>query len=216
MRNATRRTKDERRKTTKKGDTASVVRVSEANARRSSLGFMNGRPSSIVIFAVFAALFVSSCGYRATPVGGIVPEKAKTIAIPVFINGTNEPYVDVEVTKAVVEEFLTDGRLQVVSLEAADVVMRGRVVRFDLIPLSYTLDSYVQQYQVNISVNVSIEEAKTQKILWQERGLSTIFVSSYPVSIGDITATKIAKDGAIKNASKDIASTLRSRVLEGF
>jgi hypothetical protein len=104
----------------------------------------------------------------------------------------------------------------VVSLEAADVVMRGRVARFDLTPLSYTVDSYVQQYMVNISVNVSIEEAKSQKILWQEKGLSTVFVSSYPVSIGDITATNIAKDGAIKNASKDIASTLRSRVLEGF
>ncbi len=178
---------------------------------------MAGRPSSvIVILAALLIVFISSCGYHATPVGGIVPENVKTIAIPVFINGTNEPYVDVEITKAVVEEFLTDGRLQVVSLEAADVVLRGRVVRFDLTPLSYTVDSFVQQYMVTISVNVSIEEAKSQKILWQEQGLSTIFVSSYPVTIGDITATKIAKDGAIKNASKDIASTLRSRVLEGF
>ncbi len=178
---------------------------------------MAGRPSSVtMILAALLIVFMSSCGYHATPVGGIVPENVKTIAIPVFINGTNEPYVDVEITKAVVEEFLTDGRLQVVSLEAADVVLRGRVVRFDLTPLSYTVDSYVQQYMVNISVNVSIEEAKSQKILWQEQGLSTIFVSSYPITIGDITATKIAKDGAIKNASKDIASTLRSRVLEGF
>ncbi len=178
---------------------------------------MAGRPSSvIVILAALLIVFISSCGYHATPVGGIVPENVKTIAIPVFINGTNEPYVDVEITKAVVEEFLTDGRLQVVSLEAADVVLRGRVVRFDLTPLSYTVDSFVQQYMVTISVNVSIEEAKSQKILWQEQGLSTIFVSSYPVTIGDITATKIAKDGAIKNASKEIASTLRSRVLEGF
>ncbi len=168
------------------------------------------------VLAAFVMLLVSSCGYHTTPVGGIVPESAKTIAIPVLINGTNEPYVDVEVTKAVVDEFLTDGRLQVVSLDAADVVMRGRVIRFELTPLSYTLDSHVQQYMVNISVDVRIEETKSQKILWQEKGLSTIFVTSYPVTIGDITATKIVKDGAIKNASKDIASTLRSRVLEGF
>jgi hypothetical protein len=169
----------------------------------------------MILVALLMAL-ASSCGYHVTPVGGIVPESAKTIAIPGFINGTNEPYVDVEITRAVVEEFLTDGRLQVASFEAADVVLRGRVVSFDLTPLSYTVDSYVQQYRVNISVNVSIEEAKTQKILWQERGLSTVFVSSYPVSIGNITATKIVRDGAIKNASKDIASTLRSRVLDGF
>ncbi len=175
----------------------------------------NGRlPFLCIIF--FALLSASSCGYHVTPVGGIVPESAKTIAIPGFINGTNEPYVDVEVTRAVTEEFLTDGRLKVVSLEAADVVLRGRVVSFDLTPQSYTVESYVQQYMVSMRVKVRLEESKTQKILWQEKGLSTVFLSSYPVSVGNITATKIVKDGAIKNASKDLASTLRSRVLEGF
>ncbi len=169
-----------------------------------------------MLLVALLMLLVSSCGYHTTPVGGIVPETSKTIAIPVFINGTNEPYVDIEITRAVVEEFLADGRLQVVSIDAADVVMHGRVVRFDLVPLSYSVDSYVQQYMVNMSVNVSIEESKSHKVLWQENDLSTVFVSQYPVSLGDITATKIAKDGAIKNASKDIASTLRSRVLEGF
>ncbi len=169
-----------------------------------------------MLLVALLTLIVSSCGYHATPVGGIVPENTKTIAIPVFINGTNEPYIDIEITKAVVEEFLTDGRLQVVSTESADLVMRGRVIRFDLVPLSYSVDSYVQQYMINVAVNVSIEETKSRKVLWQERGLSTVFVSSYPVALGDITTTKIAKDGAVKNASKDIASTIRSRVLEGF
>jgi hypothetical protein len=205
MRNEGKRAKDEERRTNREPDMASILPVSKANARL---------PFLCIIF--FALLSASSCGYHVTPVGGIVPESAKTIAIPGFINGTNEPYVDVEITRAVVEEFLTDGRLQVASLDAADVVLRGRVVSFEVIPLSYTVDSYVQQYMVNLKVNVSIEEAKTQKVLWQERGLSTVFVSSYPVSIGNITATKIVKDGAIKNASKDLASTLRSRVLDGF
>ena len=42
-----------------------------------------------------------------------------------FVNGTNEPYVDVEVTKAVVNEFLTDGRLKVSVRRAADLVLKG-------------------------------------------------------------------------------------------
>lgn len=172
------------------------------------------RVLSILLLTTVAML--CSCGYRLSPRGGIVPESAKTIAIPVFINGTYEPYVDTDITQAVVEEFLTDGRLRVVSLDTADLVMRGRVVKFELTPLSYTAESYAQQYMVTISVNVSVEDARTQDILWQENGLSTVFVASYPVTIGDITKTKIAKAGAIKNAARDIASTLRSRVLEGF
>ncbi len=169
-----------------------------------------------MVCAAFVLLLLSSCGYHFTPVGGVVPENAKTIAIPVFINDSLEPYADVEVTKAVVEAFLTDARLQVVSPESADLILRGRITKFTLTPLSYTTDAYVQQYQIGISVDVSVEDARSKKILWQEAGLNTIFSSYYSVTMGDITTTKIARETALKSACSDIASTIRSRVLEGF
>jgi len=149
-------------------------------------------------------------------VGGVVPEDSRTIAILAFVNDTNEPYVDVEVTKAVVDEFLADGRLKVVSSEAADLVLKGSVTKFDMTPSSYTTDNYVQSYTVGIGVNVTVEDVKTHKIIWQEKGLGSVFVSSYQVTLGDITSTKIAKEAALKTGSRDVASTLRSRLLEGF
>jgi len=176
----------------------------------------SGRPSSIVLVLLALAMLLSSCGYRFTPVGGIVPEDAKTIAIPAFINGTAEPYVDVEVTKAVVNEFLADGRLKVVSVETADLVLKGKVTKFEMTPSAYTIDNYVQSYTVSIGVNVTVEDVKTHKRIWQEKGVGSVFNAGYGVSIGDITATKIAKETALKNASRDVASTLRSRLLEGF
>jgi hypothetical protein len=127
-----------------------------------------------------------------------------------------EPYVDVEVTKAGVEEFLSDGRLAVVSIEAADLVLRGKVTRFELTPASYTADSHVQSYNMSIGVSLTIEDAKTQKELLKDQGVGSVFISGYAVAIGNVTATKIAKDAAIKNACKTLASTVRSRVLEGF
>jgi outer membrane lipopolysaccharide assembly protein LptE/RlpB len=161
-------------------------------------------------------LLLTACGYHFTPVGGIVPENAKTIAIPVFINGTYEPFIDTEVTRAVVDEFLADGRLQVVGLEAADIVLKGTVTRFEITPTSYTADTYVQSYNVSIGVSITIEDAKARKVLLQDTGVGSVFNSGYAVSVGDITQTKIAKDTAVKNACRDLASTLRSRVLEGF
>jgi len=183
---------------------ASIVPVSGAN----------GRPSSLAVVLFF--LLLSSCGYRFTPVGGVVPEDSRTIAILAFVNDTNEPYVDVEVTKAVVDEFLADGRLKVVSSEAADLVLKGSVTKFDMTPSSYTTDNYVQSYTVGICVNVTVEDVKTHKIIWQEKGLGSVFVYSYQVTLGDITSTKIAKEAALKTGSRDVASTLRSRLLEGF
>jgi hypothetical protein len=201
MRNKKRRTKDEKRLTR-----TSIVTVSSANER----------PSFPAVVLLVLSMLLSSCGYRFTSAGGIVPEDAKTIAIPAFINGTAEPYVDVEVTKAVVNEFLSDGRLQVVSSEAADLVLTGSVTKFDITPASYTSDNYVQSYTISLGVDVTVEDVKVHKIIWQEKGIGPVFVSNYLVTLGDITKTKIAKESAIKSVSRDVASTLRSRLLEGF
>jgi outer membrane lipopolysaccharide assembly protein LptE/RlpB len=169
--------------------------------------------SAILLVCV---MLLSSCGYRLTPVGGIVSEDAKTIAIPVFVNGTNEPNVDMTLTQAVVNEFLTDGRLKIASPDDADLILRCKVVKFDVSAIAYTTNTYVQQYNISISVDARLTETKSNKVLWQEKNLGSVFTASYPVTLGDITVTKIAKQTAITSASQDLASTIRSRVLEGF
>jgi len=173
--------------------------------------------NKIMIAVLFSSLAVAaSCGYRLSGTGLLVPEGTKTIAVPGFINSTNEPYVDVEVTKAVTDEFIADGRLRVVDVETADLVLRGVVVKYEVTALSYTASSFVQQYRVRLVVNASLDDLRSKNTLWQEAGIEAVFISDYPVTIGDISATKVAKESAIKKASQDIAWTLRSRVLEGF
>ena len=184
---------------------------------------MQKKTNDIIAAVVAVALIaiVPACGYHLTGTGSIVPQGAKTISVPVFFNGTNEPYVDVEVTQAVVEEFLTDGRLKVVSLEDSDLALRGKITKYEAIPLSFNPQSFVQQYRVRLVVDAVLEDLGSKKILWRERGIESSFISDYTVSYdptgkAEITLTKIAKDTAIKKASQDIAKTLRSRVLEGF
>ncbi len=175
---------------------------------------------SIVLLA--AVLLVSSCGYRLSGTGGLVPAGARSIAIPVMLNGTNEPYVDVEVTKAVVNEFLSDGRLRVVDVQDADLALRGTITRYEVSALSYTADALVQQYQVRLVVDAALEDLNAKKIIWQEKNIESLFISDYPVAydpsgkLVNIRETKISKEAAIRKAGQDIAWTLRSRVLEGF
>jgi len=208
MRDEGRKIKDEGQRTKDEREVklASIVHKSGASHR----------PWSFVLVLLALSMLLPSCGYRFTPVGGVVPESARTIAILTFVNGTNEPYVDVEVTKAVVDEFIADGRLKVISSEAADLVLKGSVTKFDMTPSGYTTANYVQSYTVSIGLNVTVEDVKTHKIIWQEKGLGSVFVANYSVTLGDITGTKIAKGTALKTASRDVASTLRSRLLEGF
>jgi|OpeIllAssembly_1097287.scaffolds.fasta_scaffold08056_4 hypothetical protein len=166
--------------------------------------------------AVAVVLLLSSCGYRLSGTGSLVPEGVRTIAVPAFINNTNEPYVDVEITRAVVNEFIADGRLRVADVEGADLALRGKVMKFEVTALSYTADSYVQQYRVRLVVDVFLEDLRTRKELWKEAGIESVFISDYAVTVGDIRLTRIDKDAALKKAAQDIAWTLRSRVLEGF
>jgi outer membrane lipopolysaccharide assembly protein LptE/RlpB len=174
------------------------------------------RNKTIVVMLFTSLVVVPSCGYHLSGTGLLVPEGTKTIAVPGFINNTNEPYVDVAVTVAVTNEFIADGRLRVVDVESADLVLRGKVVKYEVTALSYTASSTVQQYQVRLVVDASLDDLRSKKTLWKENGIEAVFISDYQVTIGDITATKIAKEAAIKKASQDIAWTLRSRVLEGF
>lgn len=177
---------------------------------------MRNRNNTSIIILAMLLMAMSSCGYRLSGKGSLVPEGAKTIAVPAFINNTNEPYVDVEVTKAVVDEFIADGRLRIVDVEAADLALRGSVVNYEVTALSFSADSFVQQYRVRIVVNASLEDLRAKKTLWRENSIEAVFISDYPVAIGNISATKVAKELAIKKAGQDIAWTLRSRVLEGF
>jgi outer membrane lipopolysaccharide assembly protein LptE/RlpB len=182
-----------------------------------------GRTASLVLVLIALLMLLPSCGYRLSGMGGLVPEGAKSIAVPTFVNGTREPSVDIMVTQAVVDEFLADGRLKVTDPERADIVLKGKVVKYDVTALSYTKDaSFVQQYRVMLVVDASLEDPRSRKLLWQEKGIEAIFISDYPISYNptdttvNIRETKISKEAAIKKASQDIAWTLRSRVLEGF
>ena len=172
---------------------------------------------TVVYLAVLAlSIGTAACGYRMSGTGVLVPQGVRSIAVPAFINNTNEPYVDVEITRAVVNEFIADGRLQVKDVEVAELALRGTVSRFEVTALSYSPETIVQQYKVRLVVDAQLEDLRVKKVLWQEAGIETIFIADYPVTVGDIRVTKIAKDAAIKRASQDLAWTLRSRVLEGF
>ena len=174
-------------------------------------------PMPLVVLLLTSLFFaLTSCGYHFSSIGKNIPEGAKTIAISVFINDTMEPYVDVDLTKAVADEFLTDGRLKVVSEDAADLVLRGHVTKFFVTAQAYTAASYVQAYNVGIIVSISVEDAKSKKLLLKDVVLSDYFTSTYTVAIGDISQSKIAKEAAVQSACQDIASTVRSRVLDGF
>jgi outer membrane lipopolysaccharide assembly protein LptE/RlpB len=67
-----------------------------------------------VLAAGSLILCLSGCGYHIAGQADTVPDEIRTIAVPAFQNGTTEYKIEQYVTQAVVREFLTRTRYQVV------------------------------------------------------------------------------------------------------
>ncbi len=175
---------------------------------------MNKRSDKIVIvFWAILFLIISSCGYRFSGRANELPSHIKAVAIPIFVNATQEPLIESVITNKVIQEFIGDGRLRVVDSSKADAVLKGRIYAFSLAPLSFDRGDNVLEYRVVIQCELILEDVREKKIIWKEPALTQS--ADYKVS-SDISATRTAKDRAIEEASKRFASDLVARVFEGF
>lgn len=84
-----------------------------------------------VIFLMLVSWVVAMLGCATvTPPSRTLPSYIKRIYIPEFRNTSRLPGAQAELTPLVVDEFLADGRLDVVQNERADVRLEGRIKSF--------------------------------------------------------------------------------------
>jgi len=74
---------------------------------------------------VLVALVLAGCGDSTR---GSLPDHIKTVAVPIFKNGTLEPGVDSAIISGVVNAFSSGGRVKVVPIDQADAILQGEVV----------------------------------------------------------------------------------------
>ncbi len=168
----------------------------------------------VFIVLVSLPLVLSACGYHLAG-SNRLPSDIRTIAVPVFYNETFEPMLENAVTSAVKQEFLTASRLAVVNdPDQADLVLKGTVVSFGLTPISFDrTKSVVLEYRVRIRASVTVEDRRTQKVLWKDSAMES--AAEYRVN-PDTAANRVAQDHAIAEAGKRLAENVVHRVLKGF
>src|SRR5438046_7936428 len=92
-----------------------------------------------------AAAVLAGCGYS---FHGNLPDRIKTVAVPVFVNRTAEPAVENFLTQAVVQAFSTNGRLRVVKPAEADAILEGEGVGYQVQALAFDARANMQQYRL--------------------------------------------------------------------
>lgn len=116
------------------------------------------------ILAVTLAV-LTGCGYTTK---SSLDTKYQTIAVDAFLNQSKEYDLQAPLTNAVIRKFTTDGRLQVVPAERADLIMEGVILDYSLKGLTYDRKDRVTQFLCVVTAGVRVKEAKTNKVVWQD------------------------------------------------
>lgn len=164
------------------------------------------------LFLIGVIFTLTSCGH--TPIR-ILPEHIKSLYIPFFINQTFQYGLEEVMTNRVIEEFIKDGRLEVVDRELADTELKGTILSYQKVPFSYDKKGNINKYQVSIKVSFELRDLTTNKPLWQEEWQEVILyispTSSYRPKEFELTSEEECKD---KILSK-IAYYIVSRIING-
>ena len=174
----------------------------------------------IIIFCLIFS-FISSCGYTTR---SLIDPSIKTIYIKPFENkidfgaedGTYKklrtyyPRLEIDITNAIVDRFIFDGNLKVIKEDNADVVLNGELIEYRRDVLRYDEGENVEEYRLNIIVNVSLWKVKEEKNMWSEDGFTgetTYFVSGSQAK---------SESTAIKDGITDLARRIVERTVENW
>ena len=162
-------------------------------------------------FAALAlVLGLGGCGYS---LRGNLPDDIKTVAVPVFRNRTGEPAVENLITRAVIEAFSTNGRLRVVAAEAADAILEGDVVGYQLESIAFDPRANVRQYRLLVTLNVRFRDVRRNTVLFRRDGFQE--KADFRV-LGAVSETISREETALRAAAGDIARTVVSLAIERF
>jgi hypothetical protein len=161
-------------------------------------------------------LLSAGCGYTTR---SMIASKYHTVYVPPFtsaIDITREvdvgnrykiyrPGLETDITKSLTNKFLFDGNVRPGGMETSDLELKGELVEFRRDPLRYRANDDVDEYRLNLIVNISLWDKKENKLLWEEKNFT-----------GDTTyfPAQKSEDAAIKDALSDLARRIVARVVE--
>lgn len=179
-------------------------------------------PTQIIIFLsknwgllfslIIGLFFIHSCGYRLTGTGNQLPPHIKTIAIPVFENNTNQPELHRNLTDAVRQAFLNDGRIKIVQKKSSDLLVQGTLSYYDIRAVAFDSNDVATQYWVKIGVKIkALDRVKNRTYL--KDSLKTRW--DYTVNT-NVVSSEDARLRALDKAYRDISLRLVSLFLDPF
>jgi len=153
-----------------------------------------------------------ACGYRLVGRDSPIAPGLQQIFIPIFANKTAEPLIEQEITRALRQELMADGRLTLVPMKQADAILEGEILSYALIPLSFDTKDNVTEYRLNMTIKITLQDIKRRKVLFQD----SIKASKEYLVNESIANSEIGRQEALRRAARDFALELLDLLTERF
>jgi outer membrane lipopolysaccharide assembly protein LptE/RlpB len=178
---------------------------------------MSTRKTTSLAAAVLlaGALLPAACGYRLRGTGNALfsGQGIRKLSVPVFKNNTTRFELDIKLTRAVINEFVARGRVEVSDPEAADAVLEGEVSDFRATPIGFSAQqSSADRYSINIVAAIRIRNLRTKKVIYENP--SYAWQADYEVPQG--TDFESSETEALDRIAEKFAQQLVITILEGF
>jgi hypothetical protein len=146
-------------------------------------------------------LAIGGCGVYSTT-SGRVDESVRRVAVPYLENQSSEPNIEVELTNSIIDALQDDNTLKVVAEKDADSILSGRVLRYHLKEAFATADRQVNEYQVQILVELSFTVIDTNEQLFAKKRISG--TGNYLVDESDGRNETSARQEAASDIVRDV------------
>jgi outer membrane lipopolysaccharide assembly protein LptE/RlpB len=169
------------------------------------------------LFILLAVLLIAGCGYSTR---SLLSDNYRTIFIQPFENKIDfvnaddrKLYVaglEGRVREATVDRYLFDGNLRVGDEETADLVLKGKLIRFEREELRLQTNETVKEYRIRVTAALVLWDTAENKVLWEEpsfAGEATYYTTG--------TMAK-SESQAIEEAIKDLAVRAVARTIENW
>ena len=143
----------------------------------------HGRSSFLFLLLPASCFLLSGCGYTTRP--GLA-SYLRTVYVKPFTNKidltqlTNDyqhfpvyrPGMESDVTNAVIKRFQFTGLMRIASPDKADSRIEGELVEFRRDALRYDASQNVEEWRLNVVVNVHFYDLHANQIMWEESRLT--------------------------------------------
>lgn len=172
------------------------------------------------LVALAICLLPLSCGYRLVGRGTYLPEYVHIVGVPTFQNKTTRVAIEQVVTDAVVHELERRGNFEVVSRQSnVDAILAGSINSFSLVPVGFAPDGRANRFQVVVSGEVALLDARAQKVIYQNPYVT--YRDDFQQDFANTSAENSdlffdREPETVEAVAKEFAENVVITILEGF